>query len=63
MGKTWDFDHPIQISISNGPSNGWPTTRQLADGTLLTIYALSPYYQEPEESGRSVVHTVKWELP
>ena len=63
LGETWDFDHPFQLSISNGPSNGWPTTRQLADGTLLTIYALSPYYQEPEESGRSVVHTVRWELP
>lgn len=62
MGKTWDFDHPIQLSISNGPGNGWPTTRQLTDGTLLTIYALSPYYREPEESGQTVVHTVRWQL-
>ena len=63
LGKTWDFGHPLQLAISNGHAAGWATTRQLADGTLVTIYALTPYHIEPLETGTSVCHTVRWELP
>ena len=62
-GKTWDLEHPMQLSISPPIGSAWPTTRQLADGTLVTIYAMSPYNIEPPETGRTVVHTVRWELP
>ena len=61
-GKSWDLQHPIQLSISPPIGSAWPTTRQLADGTLITIYAMSPYNIEPPESGRTVCHTVRWEL-
>jgi len=42
---------------------GWAATRQLSDGTLVTIYALEPYHIEPKENGRNVCHTVRWHVP
>ena len=62
-GRTWDTAHPLQLAISNGHAAGWATTRQLADGTLVTIYALIPYHIEPPATGTSVCHSVRWELP
>jgi len=62
-GKTWDHEHPLQLAWSNGGCTGWSTTRELADGTLVTIHALEPYNVEPAASGRTVCHTVRWELP
>ena len=62
-GRTWDFDHPLELALSNAPKTGWATTRQLPDGALVTIYALAPYHLEPRENGRTVCHTVRWELP
>ena len=62
-GKTWDFEHPLQIALSNASAAGWATTRQLSDGTLVTVYALEPYHIEPKETGPNVCHTVRWELP
>ena len=63
LGKTWDFDHPFQLALSNASSTGWATTRELADGTLGTIYALEPYHIESTESGQMVCHFVRWEMP
>lgn len=62
-GRTWDFEHPLQLAVSNPHGSTWPTTRQLADGTMVTLYALTPYDIEPEEKGRNVCHTVRWALP
>jgi hypothetical protein len=62
-GKTWDFAHPLQLAVSNGHAAGWATTRQLGDGTLVTIYALTPYHIEPAETGTSVCHSVRWLPP
>jgi len=62
-GKTWDFEHPLQLAISNGNGSAWPTTKQLSDGTLVTVYAMFPYHIEPPETGRTVCHSVRWELP
>ena len=62
-GKTWDFDHPFQLALSNAACTGWATTRELADGTLGTVYALEPYHIEPQDSGRMVCHFVRWEMP
>ena len=62
-GQTWDVEHPLQLAISNAAPAGWATTRQLPDGVLVTIYALSPYHIEPPETGCTVCHTVRWELP
>ena len=63
FGKTWDHAHPFQLALSNGGCTGWATTRQLSDGALVTIHALEPYHIEAVESGRTVCHTVRWELP
>ena len=62
-GKTWDHKHALQLAWSNGGSTGWSTTRELADGALGTIHALEPYDVEPIESGRTVCHTVRWNMP
>ena len=62
-GKTWDFDHPLQLALSNCIRTGWATTRQLSDGALVTVHALEPYHLEPEENGRNVCQSVRWELP
>jgi len=61
-GKTWDLEHPVQLALSNGAKTGWATTRELPDGTLVTIYAMEPYHIEPKESGRNVCHSVRWTL-
>jgi len=61
-GKTWDFDHPLQLAVSNGHAAGWATTRQLSDGALVTIHALEPYHIEPAKNGTTVCHSVRWSL-
>ncbi len=63
LGKTWDFEHPYQLAISNSVCTGWATTRQLSDGHLLTVYASEPYHLEPMESGRYVFQCVHWNVP
>ena len=62
-GRTWDHQHPLQLALSNAGCTGWATTRELPDGALVTIHALEPYHIEPPESGRTVCHSVRWELP
>lgn len=48
---------------SNGINTGWPTTRELPDGTLLTVYAIEPYHLEPWEKGTTVFQCVRWDPP
>lgn len=62
-GKTWDFEHPLQLAVSPPHGSAWPTTRQLRDGSLVTIYAMFPYVGEPPEKGQHVCHSVHWQLP
>ena len=62
-GRTWDFAHPFQLAISIAACTGWATTRELQDGTLLTVYALEPYHLEPKENGQMVCHCIRWEMP
>lgn len=63
LGQTWDTTHRLQLALSNGHEAGWATTRQLDDGSLVTVHALNPYHIEPEESGRNVCQSVRWILP
>lgn len=63
LGRTWDVRHPFQLALSNGINNGWPTTRQLADGSLVTVYAIQPYHLEPAEKGTTVFQCVRWNVP
>ena len=60
-GRTWDRDHPIQLALSALNQVGWPVTLQLADGSLLTGYALTAYLKQPPDM--FVTETVRWRLP
>ena len=62
MGKTWNYENKYQLAISNGICTGWPTTRQLADGSLLTVYALEPYHLESEDKPGTEFQCVRWQL-
>jgi hypothetical protein len=62
-GRTWDHEQRLQLALSNGGCTGWATTRELPDGALVTIHALEPYHIEPQETGRTVCHSVRWHLP
>lgn len=63
LGKTWDTSHPMILGMSNGICTGWPTTRQLEDGTLLTVYALEPYHLTPSVQERTVFQCLRWNAP
>ena len=59
-GKTWDLDHPIQLSLSADFYVGWPVTLQLSDGSLITAYAATTYYKEPPD--HLTCEVVRWRL-
>ena len=60
-GKSWDLDHPIQLALSAANYAGWPVTLQLADGSLITSYAITAYLKQPPET--TVTEVVRWEMP
>jgi hypothetical protein len=53
-GKTWDKDHDIYIN-GIGPDLGYPSTVELNDGTLLTVF-----YARPTEESPAVVMQQRW---
>ena len=60
-GKTWDLDHPIQLSLSADIYVGWPVTLRLPDDSLLTAYTATTYYRQKPEMVTCEV--VRWRLP
>lgn len=60
-GRTWDLDHPVQLSLSNGFYVGWPVTLQAPDGSLVTTYAATTYAEQPPD--RVTCECVRWRLP
>ena len=60
-GKTWDTDHPIQLSLSADLYVGWPVTLQLPDSSLITSFAVTSHYRELP--ARSTCEVVRWRLP
>ena len=60
-GRTWDHDHPVQLTLSSLNQVGWPVTVQLDDASLLTGYALTAYLKQPPDM--FVIETVRWRLP
>jgi sialidase-1 len=55
-GKTWS--EPITISGDGASGDlGYPSTVQLADGTLLTIW-----YEKPKNSSKAVLRQARWTL-
>jgi len=59
-GKTWSIDNPIQLAISTRVYTGWPTSVQMDDGSIVTMYAASPYVGKKDFT---VAETVRWTLP
>lgn len=55
-GETWDVDHEIYV---NGVSSdlGYPSTVELSDGSLLTVF-----YAHPKEGAPAVIMQQKWRL-
>jgi len=60
-GKTWDLDHPVQLSLSADHFLGWPVTLELPDGSLVTSYAGTTYSKQPPD--RFTCEVVRWRLP
>ncbi|MFH0965552.1 MAG: LamG-like jellyroll fold domain-containing protein [Planctomycetota bacterium] len=59
-GKTWDKAHPVFLARAWGPAGGRPTSVQLEDGSILTVYCLQGYRDEGLDT---VVEAVRWEVP
>jgi hypothetical protein len=59
-GKTWDYDNPIRLSVSNGYYVGWAVTLQLQDKSLITSYAATTYPDQPPQ--KVTCEVVKWNL-
>ena len=62
-GKTWDTDHPIQLAIGKDYNTGWPTSIQLPDRSIVTLYATTPYPLKDPKIWASVTECVRWRLP
>ena len=61
-GKSWDTDHPIQLAIGKDYNTGWPTSIQLPDRSIVTLYATTPYPGEDPQIWVSVTECVRWRL-
>jgi hypothetical protein len=55
-GATWSEELVISDDGANGDL-GYPSTVELADGTLLSVW-----YQSNPETGRAVLHQAKWKV-
>jgi hypothetical protein len=55
-GKTWDTNHDLYV---NGVSSdlGYPSTAELSDGSLLTVF-----YAHPEQGAPAVIMQQKWRM-
>jgi len=55
-GKTWDTGYTLYTNPVNNDC-GYPSTVQLSDGSLLTVF-----YGTPEEGAQSIVMSQKWRI-
>jgi len=56
-GKTWDIEHEIILKHAINGDLGYPTSVQLDDGTILTIY-----YEIQKEGEKTCLMGTKWKL-
>ena len=61
QGKTWDLENPIQLALSADYYVGWPVTKQLKDGSLVTAYAITAYMKQKPNT--TVCEVVRWQMP
>jgi len=57
-GKTWDVANEIRIASCVEEDMGYPSTCELGDGWLLTVY-----YQSPAPGEKPALMGTKWRLP
>ena len=53
-GKTWDIDHDIYVNAVS-PDMGYPSTVELKDNSLLTVF-----YAIPKEGEKAIIMSQKW---
>jgi sialidase-1 len=46
-GRTWDTAHPITLNGAPGPDMGYPSSVQLDDGSILTVYYQAQNLNQP----------------
>ena len=61
-GRTWDMLHPLQLATTLPVFHGWPSSVELEDGSLVTVYTMKGY-EETTQNGDSLAAAVRWELP
>ena len=59
-GRSWDTQRPVLLARGWGPAGGWPSSVQLQDGSIATIYTLQAYRGEGLDTA---VEVVRWQLP
>ena len=63
-GQTWDSDHPILLAMSLDYYTGWPSSVQLPDGSIVTIYAIKAYIESETSLGRdAAAEVIRWNAP
>lgn len=56
-GKTWDLANEIVLTEALGPDMGYPSSVQLDDDSILTVF-----YQADKAGGPTVVQSTHWKL-
>lgn len=56
-GKTWDAEYEIELASAPGPDLGYPSSTQLADGSILTVY-----YQASRLGAPTCIYGTRWRL-
>ena len=68
-GRSFDLAHPVHLAHSLNPYTGWPTSVELPDGEILTVYATTAYLEGEGVSltrpgkGDGVAEAVRWRVP
>lgn len=57
-GRTWDVEHEILLCPFENGDLGYPSSVQLPDGTILTVY-----YQPPKAGEPTAVQMTRWRCP
>jgi len=56
-GRTWDIDNEITLRTAPNGDLGYPSSVQLDDGSILTVY-----YQVPHPGGKTSLLSTHWKL-
>ena len=56
-GRTWDIENEIQLAAATSPDLGYPSTIEMADGVLLTVY-----YQIDKQGEKPCLMATRWRL-